>query len=260
MYGRDLVKDLKDELGGTFEEAVLALLEGPYDLLVSAINDALTKMGTDETALIDTLCCRSPEEIESLTSYYKRKYKADLDEKLDGELSGDFGRLMKSLVAGGRDENQTVDSARAKTDAQALYDSGVGMNSETNEEEFIRILNTRSFPQLKETFDEYERLDSEGIEKALTEEFSGDLRKGLLGIVQRVKDPLGFYAERLNKTMVGAGTDDNTLIRLIVSRSEIDLGSIKERYKEMYEKELVEDVKDDTRGNYKDLLVAVINN
>lgn len=39
--------------------------------------------------------------------------------------------------------------------------------------------------------------------------------------VQRVRDPLGFYAERLNQTMVGAGTDDKTLIRILVSRSEV---------------------------------------
>ena len=39
--------------------------------------------------------------------------------------------------------------------------------------------------------------------------------------VQRVRDPLGFYAERLNQTMAGSGTDDKALIRIIISRSEV---------------------------------------
>ncbi|XP_071540722.1 LOW QUALITY PROTEIN: annexin-B12-like [Panulirus ornatus] len=264
MYGRDLVQDLKDELGGTFEEAVVAMLESPYDLLVGALHDALTSLGTDEKALIDILCCRTPEEIEGLRSYYERRQQHEYSESNNNmstvSRTGDFKMLMRSLVAAGRDENQTVDSPTAKNDAQILYDSGVGKNNDTDEEEFIRILNTRSFPQLQETFEEYQRLAGAPIEDALSEEFNGDMKNGLLAIVQRVRDPLGFYAERLNQTMVGAGTDDNTLIRILVSRSEVDLADIRTRYQEMYGKELAEDVRDDTQGEYRKLLLAIIGN
>ena len=53
-------------------------------------------------------------------------------------------------------------------------------------------------------------------------------------LVQCMQSRPRYYAKRLHKAMEGLGTDDDTLIRILVSRSEIDLGNIKKEYETLY--------------------------
>lgn len=61
--------------------------------------------------------------------------------------------------------------------------------------------------------------------------------------VECVQSPAAFFAKRLNDSMDGMGTDDTTLIRVIVSRSEIDLADIKSEYERIYNRTLLSAVK-----------------
>lgn len=67
-----------------------------------------------------------------------------------------------------------------------------------------------------------------------------------------------YYAEKLEAAMKGFGTDDSTLVRIIVSRAEIDLGNVKKEYQDLYRKTLYDAVKKETSGDYKTALLALI--
>ena len=64
------------------------------------------------------------------------------------------------------------------------------------------------------------------------------------------EDPL------LNEEQVG--TDEETLTRIIVGRSEIDLEDIKERFFDRYKKSLGKMIEDDCGGLYKHMLIAIV--
>lgn len=61
---------------------------------------------------------------------------------------------------------------------------------------------------------------------------------GLTAIVQCTSNKADFFASRLHKSMAGIGTTDSQLIRIIVTRCEIDLNDIKAAFERKYGKSL----------------------
>ena len=50
-----------------------------------------------------------------------------------------------------------------------------------------------------------------------------------------------------------------TLIRSVITRYSIDMKKVKKYFKKMYNKELLDEVKDDVNGSYGRILEALIN-
>lgn len=173
------------------------------------------------------------------------------------ETSGDFRRLLTLIVTGVRDETGTLDTEQAAIQAQKLFDAGEAKWG-TDEEVFVRIMAHASFAQLRLVFDEYKRLSGQTIEQAIKHELDGDLGAAMMAIIECVQSPAAFFAQRLFKAMDGAGTDDTTLIRIVVSRAEIDLADIKVEFERLYNRTLLSAVRSETSGDYKRALCALI--
>lgn len=61
--------------------------------------------------------------------------------------------------------------------------------------------------------------------------------------VECVQSPAAFFAKCLHNAVDGSGTDEERLIRIIVSRSEIDLATIKDEYERIYNRTLLSAIK-----------------
>ncbi|ESO82972.1 hypothetical protein LOTGIDRAFT_134310 [Lottia gigantea] len=160
------------------------------------------------------------------------EFNKDLEKDIIGDTSGHFKRLLVTLVQANRNDSNQIDRNKAHQDAKALYEAGEKKWG-TDESRFNVILGSRSYPQLRATFEEYKKISKKDIEQVLKSEMSGDILRAMLTIVRCVKNKVGHFARQLQKTMKGLGTDDDTLVRVVVSRCETDLVQIKEEFEKL---------------------------
>uniref|UniRef100_K1QMV5 Annexin n=1 Tax=Magallana gigas TaxID=29159 RepID=K1QMV5_MAGGI len=181
MFGKDLVKDLKSELGGKFEDVIVGLMMSEPEYDAYELKRAMKGLGTDEDAMIEILCSRTNQQIRDINDTYKRMYGRTLEQDIVSDTSGHFKRLMVSLANGGRMENQAVDMKKAQDDAQRLYAAGEKKLG-TDESTFNALLASQSYEQLRAVFDAYQKISGKDIEQVIKSEMSGNLEIGMVAI------------------------------------------------------------------------------
>ena len=259
QFNRDLIKDLKSELSGKFEDAIMALFEDPITYDCKSLYHAMKGAGTNEDTLIEILSTRPNYYINQIKQKYEILYKKSLEQRISQELSGDLKKVMLTLLSGRRGENQMPNQNDCMNKAQQLYKAGEGKIG-TNEEIFYQIL-TMSSPQELALINQCYMQIGKGnnLIKAIDKEFSGNMKKLLQTLVYSSLNPSEYFATRINYAVQGKGTKDTLLIRIVVTRDEIDMPMIKNAYLRLYGKDLVEVIKKDTSGDYKKLLVELVS-
>ena len=182
----------------------------------------------------------------------------DLINDVKSETSGSFRRLLVSLLQGQRSENTEPNKEECEKIAKELYEAGEKKWG-TDDSVFNRIFASRSPMEISCISKAYHSLTGHSVLQAINNEFSGDIKKLLLAVVYAVISPSEFFATKINKAVKGLGTNDKLLIRILVTRCEIDMPYIKQYYKQLFKKDMVEDIKGDTSGEYRKLLVKLAN-
>jgi len=257
-FGRDLVEDLDSELSSNFKKVVLALFMDPIDYDVHELYYAMKGLGTNEDTLIEILATRPTSILTQIKDRFKEKYKDTLEYWVCDETSGDFKKLLVSLLQCNRSENTVVDNEKAKKEAKELYDAGEGKWG-TDESTFNRIFSLRSPRELYAISQYYSDISGNTLLKAVDSEFSGDIKKCLQTILYGLISPSEYFASRIKAACKGLGTSDSILIRVIVSRLEIDMKQIRQCYENMYGIQLLAEIEDETSGDYKKLLMKLVS-
>ena len=252
----DLIEDLKSAYSGHFKDVLVGLFYSPLDYDCYQIRKAVKGLGTDEEALIEILTTRSSEKIEQMKLRYKEMFPGrDMVEDIKSDTSGSFWTVLKALLENKRNSTTNPDLEDCQNCAQKLYDSGI--NKKNTLETFTEILTQKSKEEIITIGKIYHKMSQSNILADIKNLFSGDTKKLFTGIVFGLLSPSEYFAELVRDAVKGLGTKDTTLLRIMVTRDEIDMPQIKQFYRQKYDKDMVDDIKDDTSGSYRKILVAL---
>ncbi|XP_042202544.1 annexin A2-like [Callorhinchus milii] len=254
--GQDLEPLLKKGLSGHLETVIIALLKTPAAYSALQVNAAVKGLGTDEETLAELLCTRSNTEIQDMAVIYKQEFKKDLMDAIKGDTKGNFQKLLLALAKGNRDANsKIIDYELIEADVKTLRTAIT--HKPCDVDAWIQILTERSPNHLNRVFRQYKTLSGQDVTDSIKIAMKGDDETGFLTLVQTLQDTPQYFADRLHVTMKSMGTKDKDLIRILVSRCEIDLISVRSAFRKKYGKSLYSAIEGDTKGDYRSALLAL---
>ena len=255
-YGRDLISDLKSELRGKLEDAMVALFTEPIEYDVDSLNRAMKGAGTDEDAVIEIITSRPNWMLKKIKEKFKQKYNKELESAVKSDFHGDLERLLVSILQCKRSENNNPNQSECANLAKELFDAGEKKWG-TDSSIFNKIFTGCSPTEIACIAREYHKISGHTILDGIDKEFSGNTKKALRSIVYALISPSEYFATRVQDAIKGFGTNDHLLIRVLITRDEIDMPQIKQYYKQLYGNDMVEDIKKDIGGDYKKLMVEL---
>ncbi|XP_053726782.1 annexin A3a [Synchiropus splendidus] len=256
QYDQSLLDDVKGDTGGDLGDMLVALLCPPAVYDCHEVIKAMEGAGTEEGVLMEIFSSRTNAQIRALADVHLEETGTALTHRLKKEVSGEFSDALLILAQAERDESGHLNTEQAMEDAQVLYEAGEKKWG-TDESKFIEILCRRSVAQLRRTLLEYKNLSGKTLQESIESEMSGDLQELLVSVVKCVKNPGAYFAERLRQSMKGGGTCEASLIRIMVSRSEVDMLDIRAQFKRLYEHSLHSAIESDLSGDLQDGVLAL---
>ncbi|MCQ2819263.1 MAG: annexin [archaeon] len=138
-------------------------------------------------------------------------------------------------------------------DIDDLKNAIVGLG--TKEDVLIKIIANRNNEQRQELKKAYKTSFGRDLIEDIKGDTSGNFRKTLLALFET---PIDFDCIELYNAMHRLGTDEDTLIEIIGTRSTEQLKKIIIRYKELYNRSLEDHVISETSGSFQKMLVSLL--
>ena len=235
---------------------MVALFTEPIEYDVDSLNRAMKGAGTDEDAVIEIITSRPNWMLKKIKEKFKQKYNKELESAVKSDFHGDLERLLVSILQCKRSENNNPNQSECANLAKELFDAGEKKWG-TDSSIFNKIFTGCSPTEIACIAREYHKISGHTILDGIDKEFSGNTKKALRSIVYALISPSEYFATRVQDAIKGFGTNDHLLIRILITRDEIDMPQIKQYYKQLYGKDMVEDIKKDIGGDYRKLMVEL---
>ena len=251
-FDKDLMSDLKSSFAGIYLKIILGLFTDPVEFDIDYIYKCL-KEDTSYNILIEIFASRPDWYLNKIKNLYQRKYNIELEEHIKEGTLDDFKKLLLQILQSERSTNQSPDVDQCKKLAEDLEQEE--SENLTVDSPIINSIFIKSSPQeLVSISQEYNKSTQKLITQTINEHFKGNVKNLLNAILMAKISPSEYYANVMHESI----DDEDIILKVIISRAEIDFTQIKKYYLKLYENNVVNDIKKDSH-EYTNLLVAICN-
>lgn len=255
IFQNDLLADVLSDTSGDFSKILVALLTNTNEFFAREVYSALHGWRVNDDTLIEILCTKSSYDICEIAVAFNKIFSKSLATSIEQKTSGALRNLMLLLYHNNRDNSI---NSNAHCDALVVKSAFIETPQEEREAILMRIFTRRNSEQIRSIEQEYAKLTGRILEFDIKQNFTGKVQQALIALLKVAINPPEFFAHCLHRSMIGLGTDDKSLIRLVVTRSEIDMEDVKVEFLKKYGKSLKSFIKGDTSGCYRKALLVLI--
>lgn len=251
-FDKDLMSDLKSSFAGIYLKIILGLFTDPVEFDIDYIYKCL-KEDTSYNILIEIFASRPDWYLNKIKNLYQRKYNIELEEHIKEGTLDDFKKLLLQILQSERSTNQSPDIDQCRKLAKDLEQEeseNLTVDSPIINSIFIKL----SPQELVSISKEYNKSTQKLITQTINEHFKGNVKNLLNAILMAKISPSEYYANFIHESI----DDEDIILKVIISRAEIDFTQIKKYYLKLYENNVVNDIKKDSH-EYTNLLVAICN-
>ncbi|KAL3537719.1 hypothetical protein ACH5RR_001085 [Cinchona calisaya] len=259
LYNKSLIDELYSELSGDFRKAVILWTYDPAERDARLVNESLKsrKKGIRELqVIVEIACASSPHHLVAVRKAYFSLFDCSLEEDIIANVSIPVQKILVGLVSSYRYDKELVSPSVANVEATTLHDTIRA--TQLDRDDLVWILSTRNYFQLRETFRCYKNNYGNSVDQDIMNCGKGTLESILKVAVWCIDAPEKHFAEVIRASIVGLGTDEDSLTRVIVTRAEIDMMKVRGEYFNMNKTSLDNAVIGDTSGDYKNFLMTLL--
>ncbi|EDL85718.1 rCG51889, isoform CRA_a [Rattus norvegicus] len=250
---QDLLKSLQAALSGNLEKIVVALLQPAAQFDAQELRTALKTSGSAEDVALEILATRAAPRLQECLAVYKHDFQVEAEEDLRTETNGILQDLLLALSKGARESySGVIDYNLEEQDVQALQQTG-----EPSAGQWVLLFTQRSPEHLIRVFDLYRRCTGQELEDAIRNCFHGDAQRALISLASMMRNTALYFANKLHQALQETEPNFRVLMRVLISRSESDLLSIRAEFKKKFGKSLYSSLQDAVGGDCRSALLAL---
>lgn len=245
QFHEDLTTVLESEFSGTAKEVVTALLYSPVTYDIKSLHKAFDNQ--DFNTVVSIIISSRNDSLMDIKEDYFAEYGKTLENELSKLEDEDVRHILVSLLKVDRSSaKKRADKIAAKERATQLFNDGDVLSL---------LCQPLGRNQLKETFAAFLDLHRVNIAQFIDDRcstLSQQARDTLKDCVLVLEAPPRYFAKEMAKA------DELKILRIMVSRSEIDLYYIKKEFLSLYSRQLQDAIDKQCSYECAKLLKAIL--